>query len=745
MDRKKEPQPAIYVEEEHSYLVDLGVVPVINWQEARGSLRVEIPYDRALLAEDAPATSEYEVGRLYVRAGEAGAWETLPVQIGAGPGWQEFVRGNKKHVTSTSLAVAEPGDPLISMEGVVLDDLNEDGAAGVTDGIFSDIDAYSNPLVLQLFLWVPDLLSETRPSELHELETMLLRGENSRQIFIGNISAQGIESALAEGLSALANTAGGSILLGVERNGRVSGLSMDPESRRLVKGLLLRAALKSRPPAPIARLTEIEHAERRVVLRVETAATGATHWLGNTVFRRQGSSNVAETTQEAAVRQSGAATVAPERSLQAVFDRGEAGDIVPSSGEDAVVLNGRDGLRKLQLGAYLCGLINAGKRAGRIVITDLPRGRTGRFPDWLKGEEELEDVLEKELEQILPQLDPPAVERSHLGDQQIAIIHLPPWQLPVTLYQGKGFIWQNRSLNEAPVEELFDRFVDLAGSQGQAYSDQDVFLEEALLYRPIRPPERLESGVTIEGEAGLVYDPEYQAQVWRPRAFRRDRDTVGFSLRLLAPLHHVSLALEPDGSVYARRPLAGGRIRIRLNDVLVSGFEIRPEANPGSQWLQSIPVIKRTYLNIEYRARLNELFERRTKTSRMRFLIPHVLLDWERVEDMVQICADEGFRIYDKVVYDIAPTVPGKAVIRGIRSFAYYDIALLIGVICHRSELNRELHYDGWRDSKATHTAMLDVRVKMWGVGDNAEKEIGRLQMRLYQTMHQRLQHLRAE
>jgi hypothetical protein len=434
-----------------------------------------------------------------------------------------------------------------------------------------------------------------------------------------------------------------------------------------------------------------------------------------------------------------------ESSLEGVFDRDEAGTITFRSRDDVVVCNASNGIKNLRLGAHLCGLINAGKRTGRIIVTDLPISQNGRLTTWLRPQDDIEKVLGSEMERVLPPLDTPVIEHRHLGNQHIAIIHLPAWQLPIALYEGQGYIWQNPALNEYKIEELFDKYLELTGSRGEALSDQDVYLEQATLNSPIRPPEELEKNTAAEIKEGLAYDVEYQARVWEPRPFKRDEDTVGFSVQLTAPLRHVSLTLGDAGKVIMASPQATGQMRVRLRDVLISGLEVTPKGNEENQWLDTIPILKRTYLQLNYNARLNELFHRRRKTSLLRFLIPDVLLDRERVDDLAQVCADIGFRVYDKELFDTAPSTPAKATIQGIRSFGYYDIELLVGLLCQRSQLTRVLHYDGWRDSKSTYTAMLDVRVKLWGTGEGVEGEIGRLQIALYQTISQRLQHLRAE
>lgn len=88
-----------------------------------------------------------------------------------------------------------------------------------------------------------------------------------------------------------------------------------------------------------------------------------------------------------------------------------------------------------------------------------------------------------------------------------------------------------------------------------------------------------------------------------------------------------------DSDVIIANPEATGHIRIRLKDVLVSSLDIKAQAHSDeNQWLEAVPIHKRTYLNLRYNARLNELFQRRTKSSLLRFLIPDVLLDRERIE-----------------------------------------------------------------------------------------------------------------
>ena len=288
MNRDTKLQAAIYIDEEHDYDVDLGVVSVVTWREARGSVRVEIPYDGALFKEDITANS-HPVGDLQITY--AGESQTLPIALQAGAHWQRNLKSNKKHVVTAEYEISEPGDPLISIDGVVLDTLDEDIQPG-SEGIFGDLEAYNNPLALRLSLWVPDLLAEARPSELYELEAMLLRGENTQLVFMPGPAALNFEQKLAENLAALTNTAGGVILLGVDRNGHVPGVQYDAETRRYLLTTMLRAALRSSPPVPIS---WIRHIPERKVVRIEVPKTNLTvHRVNGIIYKREGRINSEE-------------------------------------------------------------------------------------------------------------------------------------------------------------------------------------------------------------------------------------------------------------------------------------------------------------------------------------------------------------------------------------------------------------------------------------------------------------------
>lgn len=537
MDPNKDPQAAIIIEETHEFEVDLGVVPFVSWQKGHRLIRVQVPYDGALLKKNVSPRTDYWVGSIQFKNSQNQETESIGISLPAEDSWQDKIKSGKRSVTTAEYQLEEPADQLISIDGDVLDDLLSENTASGSDGIFGNIDAYNNPLALQFSLWVPDLLVETRPDELYELETMVRRGENTSLIFMPNISLLNFERNLAENLSALANTAGGTLLVGVDRGGNITGVPTDLDTQEQIMLALLKATLLNSPPVPIWQYSEIRHpASGRQIIRVEVPKTTNTiHLLQEQFYTRQGTRNSKEVPKTKS-RQTIESSPSPESSLEDIFDRDETGTISFRNRDDIIVCNANNGIKSLNLGAYLCGLINAGKKVARIIVTDLPESKNGRFNNFLRQREKLENVLQEELEKILPQLSLPVVEKRHFGEQEIAIIHLPHWDLPVALYEGKGYIWQNPALNEVGIDELFNKYIDLTSSHGQAFTDQDVFLEHATLDSPIRSPETLEKTISLWETAGLAYDVEYQSQIWEPRPFKRDVETVGFSLQLSARL-----------------------------------------------------------------------------------------------------------------------------------------------------------------------------------------------------------------
>lgn len=741
-----ESSASILVTEEYDYDIDLGVVPFINWKSSHGSLKIEIPYDGSVLKKNTTKDETISIGELKLSVKDGTITDQLPVNIRSGLNWNDFVKSNKVSISSATIKVGKLDDPLISIDGAVLDDILYKDSQIVSDQIFGNINAYSNPLALQLSLWVPDLLAETRPTEDFEVETLLLKGENSRVIFMPSVSGTEFEEKLAENLTALANSSGGTILLGADKRGFATN-SVETTNESNIKTSLLKAILQTSPYVSIWSYSKIEQKSGKHIIRIELRSSGSIrHIYKQNIYRREGTQNVSESATDESVVLVSPKSPNTERNLQNIFDQEETSTINYKNSDNLIVLNSTGNLKSLRLGSYVSGLINAKRKDARIVVTGLDTARSGVFGALINQNEDVEEVIREEFDQIIPSITSPTIEIRNIGTEKVAIIKLPDWDSPLALYDDVGYIWQNLSLNRLKVGDMFNTYLQLYGNIGRSFGDKEVFLEQATLDRPIRPPERLEkSTIPLEQRERITYDVEYQSQVWEPRPFVFDEDTVGFILNLTAPLQHASLSLGEDEEIKVRSPEAKGQIRIRLDDVLASGFEVTPIGNENNTWFSSIPITKRTYLNLKYTARLNELFQRRRKTSRLRFLIPDVLLDKERLDDLAHICADVGFRVFDSELFTTSQSEPSKGSIQAIRSSEYYDISLLIGLICHQTELKRELHYTGWQDSKSTFTSLLDIRVNLWGMGQNVEKEIGRLQMDLYQTMSRRLHHLRAE
>ncbi|MEW5986285.1 MAG: hypothetical protein AB1791_06595, partial [Chloroflexota bacterium] len=302
---------------------------------------------------------------------------------------------------------------------------------------------------------------------------------------------------------------------------------------------------------------------------------------------------------------------------------------------------------------------------------------------------------------------------------------------------------EDRSLKKLAPEKTLQKYVSMAGHQTGGEGDRRVRLEGGRLGWPIRPP-RLP-----RPDENPTYDIQFQAQAWTARSFDLEPNTIGYSCSLKVPLSHATLKIGGNGQVEVegKDPVVKGKIIVCLHDLLASGLTITPHLDDQDEdeenWL---PLVKKTFLHLDVTARLHELFKRRVKASFLRFLVADVILDPERQADLVQACADVGFRVYpDQPDPEDRPPNTIVGIIRGIRAYKYYDILLLVGLVCERNDLTRELYYVGRHDLKTTQTAVLDVRVFLKGEGEGVDEEISRLQLQLYQAIYHRLQHLHVE
>ena len=121
----------------------------------------------------------------------------------------------------------------------------------------------------------------------------------------------------------------------------------------------------------------------------------------------------------------------------------------------------------------------------------------------------------------------------------------------------------------------------------------------------------------------------------------------------------------------------------------------------------------------------------------LRFQISDVFLDRDRIADLKKACADLGFRISET-----DNSQESMAIFEGIRSHGFCDISLLAVVVSDPAPVVRDFFCEQRTDIKDMRTATLDIRIVMWGNGENAASEIADLQLTLYDLISQRLQYL---
>jgi hypothetical protein len=353
---------------------------------------------------------------------------------------------------------------------------------------------------------------------------------------------------------------------------------------------------------------------------------------------------------------------------------------------------------------------------------------------------QLEERLNQELRKCVPYLPlRPALARVH--NEQIGVLRVSSDMAPVALYDGVAYDWDNRSLRSISIHEIFERYLQRHRTSETRYTrGERVQMVYGELAWPIQPPPAIPNAWNgTDTRDGMSYDVQRQAMVWGTRRFKREQETVGWRCTLTAPLRHALMEVGERSDIVRSVPALRGHFSVRLNDLLASGVEVRPHATSGL--FEHLPVYKRTNLRLQITADPQELFQRRRRMSLLRFRVPDVSLDRERVADVRQACADLGFRIY--TVDEGSQSE--RAMLEGIRSEGFCDITLLAGLVCNRTPLTRELQYEQRTDSKTTHTAVLDIRVALWGSGDAAAGTIARLHMALHQLIHQRLFYLRTE
>lgn len=732
MRSEQGPQAGIYVDENHSYTVSLGRQPIITWAQNKSllTIRVHLPYDGQVLKDVRSMEPDLPLGHIEVTLGP-GDTKALPISIPAGVELTGHLKSNKWMRLPRNLQIEHTRDTLIAVEGQIFDGASLD-ADQLRDLIFGHTGAFVQDLRLHLSFWVPDLFAKTEQSRARELREMLLQRETGRQIFIPAISEV---DRLAESLAALANTSGGRILIGVDQHSQVVGLPAGdgPTRAEELKLALLNATLRCSPAVPFFAPDMFHTAEGKTVARVIVPqGVAGPYRIGGQIYRRIDAATVGGPAPS--IQIPAPAMAAPVANLD---------DALKGESDDVIILDAGANLGALELGPAICGLINAGKRDGLILIRNLAPSSARTASIFSRGTgvlQQLEERARQELQKCLPRLTlRPALARAN--DEQIGVLRVTGEPAPVALYDGAAYDWEHRSLRSIGIQELFERYLQHQRTSETNHAGDRVQMVYGELDWPIQPPSPLPSapnGVDL-GDGVCAYNAQRQAMIWNTRGFKQQAGTAGWSCTLTAPLHRALMELgDSDDSIRAAAALQG-HISIRLNDVLASGVKIQPHAD--NRLFDHLPVYKRTNLRLQFTADPQELFRRRRRMSLLRFRVPDVSLDTERVADVRQACADLGFRIANVD----ERRLPERALLEGVRNEGFCDIALLAGLLCERTPMTRELQYEQRTDSKVTQAAVLDIRIALWGSGDAAAATIARLHMDLHQLLHQRLYYLHTE
>lgn len=732
MNTEQNSQAAILIEEVHYYDIELAELSTTVWREAKGSIRVKIPYNGAVFKEDASQLETFHVGNLLVTRpnGAEPKSETLPIDIEAGENWWEYIKSGKRTVCRAEYAVSPPEETLISVQGNVLDFIP------FTESIFGNMAAFQNPLRLQLDLWLPDMASYRLEEGVAELEKMILQREHAQQIFMQHTGNFG--QRLAQNLVALANSYGGTIFVGVDNQGKIVGLS-DSDMNK-IPGLLLEAVLKAVPPIRLLRaeLHRMTNGRKVYVITVPLKSPEITHSLDGEVYQRQ--------KKETVLMGSSAATPEVEeialagRSPDDLVEIDDNGRVHPRSSIDVAIFDGANGLRSLPIGRCVCAMINTGLQEANIVIHGISQ----------PSQKDVESYLKDELEQIVPHVPPGIVGLAQRDDQTFALITVPIKRIPSALYKGEGFIWEKGQVQPSSRMRLLKRYIAQYNVSSGQKGLSDIWLKSASINWPIRPAEK-PNGTRKQSSEYPAYDVQRHALTWNPSAFNKD-DAFGYKAALNLPLTNVSLTVDEKGEISSQPPVISGQIEVNLDGAIASGLNV--VAEKGSH-LHTLPVIKRTRLNLSFTARLSEIFRhRRPQQSFLRFFLSDVLLDVDRARDVILVCADAGFRLYNTYADSIIPEVDVRgserlenghvlikeALLKGIRNSRFHDIHLLLGLRCLPSRLTRELHYEDVHDVAQVKSFTLEVSVILEGKGEDVGQEISRLQMWLFELLRQRLQ-----
>jgi hypothetical protein len=761
MSREWESQAAIYVDENHIYQVDLGAQPEVKWKQGSLSLRVHIPYDGQLpygdnqQLKDVPENEDSLVlGRVTLTRPESPhSPETIQVVMPAGKDLQTYLKGGRRLVVHRSRPLSEPQDTLITVDGKVSDDIDEERLEERLKSVsIEQLDDFANKLRLQIQLAVPNLFEERRQkAAMREQREILLERESNQQIPFPKLEDS---SQLARSLTALANNPGGGrIIIGMDKRGLIVGLADQNgtlDKAQIEKALLV-AALSCNPPVRFFPPDYFEPSTGKMIASV-TVPGGRTgpYQFSGTVYRRVGTAIVSEKASVAAPR-----SPIPD---QPIVDLKEI--LAAGSKKDVVLLDAKNtAIADLELGPYICGMINARQPNGMIVIRNL----SPSTKDSNSVRQQFEARLRQELDRCILRLELPQLELTQRDGEQIGVLRIPGTLAPVALYNDQGYTWTNRDaqgrklanyfLRQLSIHDVYDLYHEYMHTAQAGAQAQVVYGELAW---PIQPSEAIEVGNGgVHMPSNVRYDVQRQAMVWSTTQFKLEQDTNWWCCDLIAPLRDALIQLDDSGKITSTAPVLTGVLLVHLDNFLASGLEITPLANNDNQdshttgaandkdWFKRLPARKSTNIRLEITIYTQELFKFRSRMSRLHFRVPDVHLDRERVADIRQACADLGFQIYE--VEESNGFTPW-AFLKGIRNKGFYDITLVAFIASSNpQDITRELRYRQRTDSKTIQASLLDINIWLWGSGDTAAKEIASLHIGLYDILSQRLHHLRTE
>lgn len=736
------PQASIVVEEHYTYEVDVGGQTTLVCTQTSGLIHIRVPFNGEHLRDVPPDQGPLPIGALVVTAPDGAPAQHLPIALDTTQLVERIKRGEQL-LWQASYTPDKPRDTLVAVEGEVFDGADIDlldQPDQIRDTLFGQTDVFASDLRLQLSLWVPHLLDDAfRGARNRELQS-LLRQESAAQILVASPSDH---AELAQSIAALANADGGAIVLGVRRaaQGEVVGIGSDEEVERD----LLKAALRCSPPVAFSEAEYYTLPDGRRVARISVpTSTTRPHTADGHVYVRRPTGTVLEA---AAAPAQPTRSIAPLlASLRDLLAGGNSRDvaIVDAKGASA---------EQLDLGPYICGLLNTDARDATLIVRGLASARQSPLGRLISGRrgllQRLTARLRSELARCTPALAGLRPELASLDGELLVVLHLPRSAAPAALYDNRGYEWTGVALREISVREVFRHYLRQVGASEQRRpSTAPVWMDYAQIAWPVRPPPVLKrvgnQGVDAHINVGS-YDVQRQAMVWQRAAFYDQEGTNGLRCTLSTSLRQAFVSLDGSIEAPASRPL-GGQARVQFDEVLVSGLSLALDAP--HPVLGHPPVVKRTNVVLNLTVRANDLFRGRRRMSLLHFHLPDVTLVHERREriaDLRQACADLGFWVYDVHPADDAPEARPWVLLRGIRNTHHHDITLIAAIIYQPMQLTREQRYNQRTDSRSVQTGALDMRIVFWGSGAEAAKEIATLQLELRQLLQERLHYLRAE